>query len=150
MAGGNRTVEASPSHPQRSGKIAWISTRRAIGAADTVAANVTGRYLLSDISSGREAPLQELSTSHLVAFEIPPVVGPHFEHKLLDIVMKIRSFGSEVLIVVQPSLRRKSNKTLWVHKWNYLAMAPLQVSSNLLLQDREQSGGMSSHMLSGK
>ena len=48
------------------------------------------------------------------------------KHHQLDVVQRIRSTGPEVLIIVQPSLRRKSNKTLWVHKWNRLDKAPFR------------------------
>ena len=104
----------------------WVSTRKAGPAADNISANLIGRYVLHDVMSNSHVPLQEFSTADVVVFEIPPVVKPLFEHHLLDVVQRIRSTGPEVLIIVQPSLRRKSNKTLWVHKWNRLDKAPFR------------------------
>ena len=34
--------------------------------------------------------------------------------------------GPETLVIVQPSMRRRSNKTLWVHRWNQLHQSPFK------------------------
>ena len=106
-------------------KVVWASTRRAVGAADSFAANTTARYLLSDVWKSVDAPLQEFSSAHIVALELPPVVQLGYEHSVLSIVQKMLAVGTQVLMIVQPSLRRKSNKALWVHKWNFLEHAPM-------------------------
>ena len=72
------------------------------------------------------APLDELSTAHAVVLEAPPIVTARFEHDMLSLVSKIVAQGPEVAIIVQPSLRRKSNKTLWVHRWKRLVHAPFK------------------------
>jgi len=72
------------------------------------------------------APLQELSTAQLVVIEAPPITVPRFEHDFLAMIQKIRTLGPEVAVIVQPSVRRKSNKTLWVLKWNNLHHAPFR------------------------
>ena len=56
-------------------------------------------------------PLDELSTAHLAVLEVPPIAAARFEHELLRLVAKIRAQGPEVAVIVQPSLRKKSNKT---------------------------------------
>ena len=43
-----------------------------------------------------------------------------------DLVPQIRKQGCEVICLVQPSLRRRSNKTLWVSRWNQLQDADFQ------------------------
>ena len=111
-------------HP--SARIAWISTRRGEPAADSIAANVIGRYVLHDMMARMTAPLDELSTAHAVVLEAPPNVAARFEHDMLRLVSRIIAQGLEVAVIVQPSLRRKSNKTLWVHRWNCLAHAPFK------------------------
>ena len=73
------------------------------------------------------APLDELSTAHLVVLEAPPNVAARFEHDMLSLVSRIMAQGPEVAVMVQPSLRRKSNKTLWVHRWNRLTRAPFKL-----------------------
>ena len=60
-------------------KVVWASTRRAVGAADSFAANTTARYLLSDVWKSVDAPLQEFSSAHIVALELPPVVQLGYE-----------------------------------------------------------------------
>ena len=73
-----------------------------------------------------KAPLDELSTAHAVVLEAPSIVTARFEHDMLALVQKIRTLGPEVAIIVQPSLRRRSNKTLWVHRWNRLHHIPFK------------------------
>ena len=57
-----------------SSRIAWISTRRGEPAADSISANVIGRYVLHDMMANLTAPLNELSTAHAVVLEAPPIV----------------------------------------------------------------------------
>ena len=70
--------------------------------------------------------MHELSSAHLVVLEIPPVVTVRFEHDLLSFVQKLLALNLTILALVQPSLRRRSNKTLWVHKWNRLTHIPFK------------------------
>ena len=103
-----------------------MSTRRGSPVADVIAGNLAGRYILHDVLSHGTAPLHELSEVDLVIFEAPSVSRPQFEHTMLEAVQKVRALGPDVMVVVQPSLRRKSTKALWVSKWNYLAQAPFK------------------------
>jgi hypothetical protein len=72
-------------------------------------------------------PLDELSSAHLVAIEIPPVALKGFEHDLLHLVAKIRAIGPHVAIIVQPSLRRQTQQALWIHRWNKLDNRPFRL-----------------------
>ena len=72
------------------------------------------------------APLDELSTAHAVVLEAPSIVTHKFEHDMLNFTQKILSQCPALAIIVQPSLRRKSNKSLWVHRWNRLHNAPFK------------------------
>ena len=107
-------------------KVAWISTRRGTTAADAISGNVLNRHLLHDVMSKVTAPYHELSAAHVAVLEVPPSVAPLYEHKLLDMVSRVRAAGPEVAIIVQPSMRRRSDKSLWVHKWNHLQHAPFR------------------------
>ena len=73
------------------------------------------KYILHDMLASTSAPMHELSTAHLVALEVAPVVTARFEHDLLNYVHKLLALNVLVLAVAQPSLRRKTNKSLWVH-----------------------------------
>ena len=105
-----------------------MTTRRAQPAADHLAGNIVGKYILHDLLASVSAPMHELSSAHVVVLEIPPIVTPRFEHDLLNLVNKLIALSVVVLAVVQPSLRRKTNKTLWVHKWNHLSQVPFKFS----------------------
>ena len=70
-------------------RIIWVSTRKAGPAADGLAANIAGCYLLHELLASVKLPLDELSSAHLVAVEIPPVALEGFEHDLFHLVAKI-------------------------------------------------------------
>ena len=109
-------------------KLIWISTRKAAPAADALAANIAGCYLLHELLASVKLPLDELSSAHLVAIEIPPVALKGFEHDLLHLVAKIRAIGPQVAIIVQQSLRRQTQQALWIHRWNRLDNRPFQIT----------------------
>ena len=80
--------------------------------ADIIARNLVNRYVLHDVLSKGNAPLQEFSEADLVVFEVPPVTRSQLEHRMLEIVQKIRASGPEVMVVSHPGLRHESNKAL--------------------------------------
>ena len=105
-------------------RIALVTTRRAQPAADALSGNICAKYILHDMMASVTAPLHELSSAHLIALEVPPIVTAGFERDLLNFVHKLLALCIHVVVVVQPSIRRRSNKTLWVHKWNFLPNVP--------------------------
>ena len=111
-------------------RIGLVTTRRAQPTSDCLEGKVVAKYILYDMLSSVTAPLHELSSAHVVVLEIPPVVTARFEHDLLNFVNKLLALNLVVLAVVQPSLRRKTNRTLWVHKWNQLPQAPFKFSQS--------------------
>ena len=77
-----------------------------------LAGSVMVKYVLHDMLASTSAPMHELSTAHVVALEVPPIVTARFEHDLLNFVQKLLALSVIVLVVMQPSLRRKTNQTL--------------------------------------
>ena len=67
----------------------WISTRRGEPAANSIAANIIGRYVLHGMMAQMTAPLDELSTAHAVVLEAPPITTARFEHDMLNLVARI-------------------------------------------------------------
>ncbi len=106
-------------------KLIWISTRKAAPAADALAANIAGCYLLHELLASVKLPLDELSSAHLVAIEIPPVALKGLEYDLLHLVAKIRAIGPHVAIIVQPSLRRRTQQALWTGSYTPLTLPPI-------------------------
>ena len=86
------------------GKVIWVSPRKTRCTADAVAANIVDTYLLHELLVNVKLPLDELSSAHLVAIEVPPAPLAGFEHDLLQLVAKLRALGPNVLLIVQPSL----------------------------------------------
>ena len=107
-------------------KVAWISTRRGSPAAEHIAGHLHSNYLLHDMMRSVTAPLDELSTAHAVVLEAPSIAMQRFEHDMLNLINKITSQCPNLAVIVQPSLRRKSNKTLWISRWNRLHKAPFK------------------------
>ena len=117
-------------------KVAWISTRRGGPAADRIAGHVHSSYVLHDMMRSVKAPLDELQTAHAVVLEAPSNVAHRFEHDMLNLTKKITSQCPNLAVIVQPSLRRKSNKTP-------LARYTLQVLADLCVQDGKCSARLS-------
>ena len=110
----------------RDSKIAWVSTRRGSPAADQIAGHLHSRHVLHDLIRSMTAPLDELSSAQAVVLEAPSIVTPRFENDMLNLISRVTAQCPCVAIIVQPSLRRKSNKTLWVSRWNRLREAPFR------------------------
>ena len=127
----------------------WVSTRKAGPAADGLAANIAGCYLLHDLLASVKLPLDELSQAHLVAIEIPPLALKGFEHNLLHLIAKIRAVGPQVAIIVQPSLRRQTQQALWTHRWNKLDNRPFQLIQTCSCQLGNKCQGCHSRFLVG-
>ena len=132
MAGPTGTANISPvTNGRRRGKpdadpkgrVAWISTRRAAPAADTIAGQLIGRYHLADVLASKDAPLTEMITADVVMIELPPVMKLRFEHQVLDMVAKLQVASLEILLMVFPCLRRKSSKSTWVLRWSLMTQA---------------------------
>ena len=81
---------------------------------------------MADVLKTRAAPLQELKKAQAVFIEAPSITKARYEHEMLDLVSRIRNLRTDVMVIVQPSLRRKSNRTLWVQKWNNFSRAPFK------------------------
>ena len=79
MAGGGGDAEAN-----QCGRVAWVSTRRAAPAADTIAGQLLGRYLLADVLASKDAPLSEFASDEYVMMELPPVTKLRYQHLVLE------------------------------------------------------------------
>ena len=49
-------------------KVVWISTRKAVPAADKISANLIGRYVLHGVMHNSQFPLQDFSAADVVMF----------------------------------------------------------------------------------
>ena len=107
-------------------QVAWISTRRGHDAADAISANLFHRYHLHSLMRSVTAPLAELSAADAVMLEVPPTAERRYEHTMLDFTNRILPQCANVTILVQPSLRRKSERPTWVQRWNFLKNTPFK------------------------
>ena len=118
-------VAAKPSVP-REVRFAWISPRGTATIADVASAHLTSSYLLHSALTSIELPLNEFSVNNLVAFDVPATYSPKFEQALLKAVSKIRRMGPHVVVFVQPSLRKKTQRSTWVQSWNESSHTPFR------------------------
>ena len=65
-----------------------------------------------------KSSLPELSAASYVAIELPVNVESGFEEKVLSLVDRVRLQCPKIYMIVQPSLRRRSNRSTWVSRWN--------------------------------
>ena len=89
---------------------------------------IADRYLLYKVLHDRELSFEEFRNFDLVALEVPPISKAGYEHDILKLVTNIRSVGPHVMIIVQPSLRKRAIRCLWIQKWNHMAEAPFRFS----------------------
>ena len=106
--------------------MALVVTRRGLAAADYLAARISGTYLLHPLLRQSHLTAPELPNTALAFLEAPPQSEQQYEHCMLKLVAKVRAAGPEVVVVVQPSLRRTSQRSLWVHRWNLLSTTPFK------------------------
>ena len=117
---GSRTAEMVLTSLPSECKIAWISSRRAQSISDVIAANLVGPFLLHEILTSIKLPLDELTEAQHAIVEIPPVAAEGYELKLLKLASSLRQRGITVTFLIQPSLRKSTQRSLWVQRWNQL------------------------------
>ena len=61
-----------------------------------------GQYLLEEVLSSTDAPLQEMGSADLVIMELPPISKLGFEQRVFETVSKLQAVSREILLVVQP------------------------------------------------
>ena len=88
-------------------------------------ATITGTLLLNNVMERMKMPTQEFSQNDLVAFEVPPLVETQsFERKFTPSINHIHSSGPHIAVLVQPCLRPKRQRPLWMHRWNAMGSKP--------------------------
>ena len=106
-------------------KVCWIHTRKTENVLDNASSiNITSKHLLNDILHTDSLPFEEIRKSQLVIFEIPPLADVVTSAKVAKVIGLMSKDRQPFAMIVLPSLRRRSNKALWVHKWNRDNMAP--------------------------
>ena len=99
-------------------KVVWIATRKNLEvAADALGERLLNSHLLHDLLHVKSS-LPELSQAWLVAAELPANVEDGFEQLALSFTAKVLKQCPRMLMVVQPSFRRRSNRSVWVTRWN--------------------------------
>ena len=83
-------------------------------------------FLLHTVMGRLTKPLDEFSQQELVAFEIPPLRAQGFEKDFRIVVNNVHALGPQIACIVQPSFRQKTQKSLWVHKWNQMEEPPFR------------------------
>ena len=95
-------------------------------AADMLTPAPVSKYLLHDVIGQMKAQFDEMANADLVALDIPPIAEPLYERKVLDIVSRIHQAGPQVVLMVRPSMRRKSDRAIWTCCWNRLRGTPFK------------------------
>ena len=99
-------------------RIVWISTRKFLDVADVLPDDrLLSRHLLHDVLH-LKSTLPELSQAWLVAAELPANVEGGFEQTAMAFAAKALKQCPRLVLIVQPSLRRHSNRSVWMSRWN--------------------------------
>ena len=94
--------------------VACITTRRAAPVADQFEGKLCAYLVLAEALQSRHTPFAELAAADVVLLEVPPTTQRGFELQLLSVIRRLQALIADLLVVVQPSLRRTSNKASWV------------------------------------
>ena len=99
-------------------RVAWIATRKALNVASEALGNrLLSSHLLHDMLHVKST-LPELNAASLVATELPANVERGYEQYVLSFAARAMKHCPRILMIVQPSLRRRSNRSIWVTRWN--------------------------------
>ena len=96
----------------------WIATRKFLPVAEeALGQRLLDSFLLHNVLHVK-SPLPELTAASHVAIELPANVEKGFEQLALDFHERVRTQCSQTFMIVQPSLRRRSNRSTWISRWN--------------------------------
>ena len=99
-------------------KVVWIATRKHQDLAESAFGNsLLSSHLLHKMLHVKST-LPELQAASLVAIELPANVESGYEQTVLSFTARALKQCPRMLMVVQPSLRRRSNRSTWVTRWN--------------------------------
>ena len=99
-------------------KVVWIATRKHKDLAESAFGDsLLSSHLLHDMLHVKST-LPELRAASLVAIELPANVESGYEQTVLSFTTRALKQCPRMLMVVQPSLRRRSNRSTWVTRWN--------------------------------
>ena len=89
----------------------WISTRKFLPVAEEAfGRHLLDSFLLHDVLRVK-SPLPELRAASHVAIELPANVEKGYEQIALNFLERVRTQCPQTLMIVQPSLRRRSNRS---------------------------------------
>ena len=98
--------------------VVWVATRKAIDIAEAaLGPRLLSSHLLHDLLH-LKSTLPELHQAALVATELPANVESGYEQSVLAFAVRVLKQCPHLLMLVQPSLRRRSNRSIWVSRWN--------------------------------
>ena len=116
-------------------KVAWIATRKALPVAEAaLGKHLLESYLLHDMLHLKSS-LPELKAASYVAIELPANVEGGYEQIVLSFLNRVLNQCPKAVMIVQPSLRRRSNRSTWVSRWNQHGVQAVSVPGNMLVPD---------------
>ena len=101
MENGQVTLLGTRRAQECTNKIIWLSARASIHEALQILKQTT----------------DEISTQ-MVFVELPPIAHLAYECKVFDTVKMLLYHGKHIILLVQPSLRKKTQRSIWAQRWN--------------------------------
>ena len=115
---------ASPQYASPSFPVALIATRRVRDIAAMMSPGQVTTYLLHEMVASPNMSLDEFARYPLIVIEVPPLCLDNFEKTLSKLVHKFRDQGSQVALMVQPSLRKQTHRSLCMQRRNKMQNVP--------------------------
>ena len=80
---------------------------------------VLSTFLLHSVLRRKNLNFEEFQGTDMVFIEAPPLSTAGFENDMRRLYNNVSRLGPKVALAVQPSLRQRNTKSLWVNRWNY-------------------------------
>ena len=98
------------------GQVTLLGTRRAQECTNGITW-LKARIPIHEALQILKQTTDEIS-AQMAFVELPPIAHLAYERKVLDMVKMLFYNGKHIILLVQPSLRKKTQRSIWVQRWN--------------------------------
>ena len=116
----------------RGGSFDLISTRKAQEICDHLKPQCQSAHILHTLMQRMTAACSELQAPN-VLLELPATGSENFHREVLKFVSHLSGTGKNIVALIQPNLRKRIARSVWVERWNTLQNTPVSLQADLFL-----------------
>ena len=118
-------AEVFVSDRDRGGSCDLISTRKAQEICDHLKPQCQSAHILHTLMQRMTAACSELQAPN-VLLELPATGSENFHREVLKFVSHLSGAGKTIVALIQPNLRKRIARSVWVERWNTLQNTPFR------------------------